>query len=177
MYVEAIFTLKCLKAITWPWGWLLHRLSKHQSPTTTLFRAPVTHTIIFSQGMLHLRTNHSLITCFLHIAKTLFYISIGWEEKLNALIFSGPIQSFYTSIEPSSFLKMTYMSNYCSSWNPETHQEDDGGHRGVAWIVHHGKCFRHVAIAGCHKHQPESKSLQWLHPIKLQANIYLTTVK
>lgn len=107
------------------------------------------------------------------------YISIGWEGKLNVLIFLEPIQSFYISMEPSSFLRMTYITNdnYYSSWNHETHQEDDGGHWSIAWIVHHGKCFRHVTIAGCHKHQPGSKSLQWLQSIKFQANIYLTTVK
>ena len=178
MYVQDIFTVKCLKAITWSLRRLVYRLSKHQFPTKLLFTAPVTHVTIFSQGMLLLGTNHFLVTCYLYLAKNI-YISIGWEGKLNALIFLEPIQSFYISMELSSFLRMTYITNdnYYSSWNHETHQEDDGGHWGIAWIVHHGKCFRHVTIAGCHKHQPGSKSLQWLQSIKFQANIYLTTVK
>jgi len=34
------------------WRWLLHKLSKHQSPVKVFLRTPVTQTIIFNQSML-----------------------------------------------------------------------------------------------------------------------------
>ena len=39
---------------TWLWRWPPHLLSKHQSPTTVLFRTPITQMVFFNQG-----TNHS----------------------------------------------------------------------------------------------------------------------
>ena len=51
---------KWLKAITWLWRWLPHRLSKHQLPTTVLLKTPAVQMIIFYQGMLLLGSDHSL---------------------------------------------------------------------------------------------------------------------
>ena len=52
-------TIILVIGITWLWRWLPHRLSKHQSQTTVLLRAPVTKMIIFNQGMLLPGLNHS----------------------------------------------------------------------------------------------------------------------
>ena len=50
-----------LKAITWLWGKLPHRLSKRQSPPAVPLRTPITHiVIIFNQGMLLLGSNKFL---------------------------------------------------------------------------------------------------------------------
>ena len=45
---------------TWLWRWLPHRLSKHQSPTTVLFRTTLTRTITLHELLILLGSNHLL---------------------------------------------------------------------------------------------------------------------
>lgn len=44
----------------------------------------------------------------------------------------------------------------------KTYQENNGRHRSMTSLVNHGKYFRHVTIAGWHKHQPmDTADSQW----------------
>ena len=53
---------------SWLWRWLVHRLLKHQSLTTVLFRTPINQMIYFNQGMLLLGSNHFLNNIAITIA-------------------------------------------------------------------------------------------------------------
>ena len=49
---------------TWLWRWLLHKMLKHQSPTTVLLRTPVAPMIFLNQDMLLLGSSRLFLFAF-----------------------------------------------------------------------------------------------------------------
>ena len=81
---EAIFRVSWLWRLTQLWRWLLHRLSKRQSPATGLLRTPITQIIIFNQGMILLGSNHFLAIYSSHHIDPSFHVRrIGKKRRLD----------------------------------------------------------------------------------------------
>ena len=81
-YVKNVSRHQSNMTRTWLWRWLPLRLSKHQSPTTVLFRTTFTRTITLYELLILLGSNH--LRCYRNYYRRLLFLTTQNGSKLKS---------------------------------------------------------------------------------------------